>query len=603
MFRHGGSIADTKGLRHILSIGYEVECGVLAKFTRTEIDVEPGEIVLYNTDTARKDVDDFKRLEEDSDADVDDSILERQEEIMEDVIFDRAGKPDKNAVFNITSDIAMTPFIKMVDKLCYYESDLDPEASFADKKEEKNNFFVFRDESGKDYKIRFMLGYTDDAVDANQSCALHTSVEWVITYYKPQRSKNVVVDTFVNMISNLVRHLSDLESIRGTYIVKSKEGQEFVVEHPRERILFHKPGTNLYYLQTQKSSMPLTIDDACSVVQMTFSANAEHIINVLISLLSNTPQSIASFSEDNEAKLNKILLIQMCVNNLVDNYNANTAMHHILSDTKKNAAFSNIVKTHIFLILYKIVQYMYFKSNVANAKYLKDVLYFNSRHSNYDLYMNLKRQIKTHFGIDDERVIAIIKDIIFVPQILGQLELPREQLRRGVFSKTNVLDKTNRHYGDPGYSLVSYFDFFEQPIAGEIIYHDWLEYTKVDNLSNRMELKGNVILIECRNFQKMLALYVYDIADTELKKQMTRGACNILTKHIGSDVSSMSIANFKKIIELYNNKFAFIRTRTTKKRKSKSKDKGSKGKASTTRKTTDKAIATDKAMATNEAMP
>ena len=116
MFRRGGSIVDTKGLRHILSIGYEVECGVLVKFTRTEIDIEPGEMVLYNTDTARKDVDDFKRLEEDPDADVDDYILERQEEIMEDVVFDRAGNLDKNAVFNITSDISVTPFIKMVDK-------------------------------------------------------------------------------------------------------------------------------------------------------------------------------------------------------------------------------------------------------------------------------------------------------------------------------------------------------------------------------------------------------------------------------------------------------------------------------------------------------
>ena len=594
MFRRGGSIADTKGLRHILSIGYEVECGVLAKFTRTEIDVEPGEMVLYNTDTARKDIDDFKRLEGDPDADVDDYILERQEEMMEDVVFDRAGNPDKNTIFNITSDIAVTPFIKMVDKLCYYESDLDPESSSADKKEEKNNFFVFRDESGKDYKMRFMLGYDGD--DDDQSCALHTSVEWVFTYYKPQRSKNIVVDTFVNMISNLVRHLSDLESIRGNYIVKSKDGEEFVVENPRERILFHKPGTNLYYLQTQKSSMPLTINDACSVVQMTFSAHAENIIEVLISLLSNSPRSIASFSEDTEIKLNKILLIQMCVNNLVDNYNQNTATNHILSDTKKNAAFSNIVKTHIFLILYKIVQYMFFKSNVVKAKYLKDVLYFNSRHSNYELYMNMKRQIKTHFGIDDERVIAIIKEIIFVPQILGQLELPREQLRRGVFSKTNVLEKTNKNYGDPQYSLVSYFDFFERPVVSETIYHDWLEYTGVDNLSNKMALKDNVILIECRNFQKMLALYVYDIADIELKKQMTRGACNILTKHVGSDVSSMSIANFKKIIELYNSKFAFIRTRTTKKSKSRGKSRGKSRKAIAT----DKVTATDKAMLTDK---
>jgi len=61
-----------------------------------------------------------------------------------------------------------------------------------------------------------------------------------------------------------------------------------------------------------------------------------------------------------------------------------------------------------------------------------------------------------------------------------------------------------------------------------------------------MELKNNVVLVECRNFQKILALYVYNMADTTLRKQMTRGACNILTEHIGSDVSSMSIANFKK---------------------------------------------------------
>ena len=71
------------GLRHILSIGYEIECGVLAKLTQTDVG---GELVLYNSDSARKDIEELKRLEEDPDADVEDYILERQEEVMTDVI-------------------------------------------------------------------------------------------------------------------------------------------------------------------------------------------------------------------------------------------------------------------------------------------------------------------------------------------------------------------------------------------------------------------------------------------------------------------------------------------------------------------------------------
>ena len=115
---HGGDLSKMDGLRHILSIGYEIECGVLAKLTRTDVD---GEMFLYNSDSARKDIDELKRLEEDPDADVEDYILERQEEVMTDVILDKRGRPDKYAVFNITSDNAMTPFIRMLNKICYYD--------------------------------------------------------------------------------------------------------------------------------------------------------------------------------------------------------------------------------------------------------------------------------------------------------------------------------------------------------------------------------------------------------------------------------------------------------------------------------------------------
>ena len=557
----GGSITENVVFQKILSIGFEVECGVLAKLTKTDDDEETGDAVLYNADTARKDIQEFKKVEAGEDDDIDDYILERQEEVMEDNIVDKYGKRNANAVFNITSDNAVTPFIQMLNKICYYDAELDLPS---DKTEEKNHFFTFRDNSGKNYNIHFKM---KDETD----CGFHSSVEWVVTYYKIQRSKNVIVDTFVNMITNLVAHLSDLEEIRGNYIVKYKtpedEIEEFVVKNPKERILFHKPGTSLYYLQTQKSSMPMTINDACSVVQMTFSAHAENIVDVLVALLTDNAHVIPTFHSEIEEKLEHTMKLKNCVDELVDNYNKTSSIHHFLSNNKKNTGFVNIVKSYLFLIIFKIERYIFFKTRPKRAKYFKNLLYFNSRHSNYVLYTNLKREIKSHFGIDDDVVVSLIKTMICVPSIWERLGLP---VSAKVFAKDGALDKMDVYYGDPKHSVASYLDFFESPIddetniieeTGRIVDYDWLEYNGIDDVSNKMELKNNVVLVECRNFQKLLALYVYNMADMTLRKQMTRGACNILTEHVGSDVSSMSIANFKKIIEIYNQNRTSVGTR------------------------------------------
>ena len=56
----GGDLSKMDGLRHILSIGYEIECGVLAKLTQTDVG---GELDLYNSDSARKDIEDLKHLD------------------------------------------------------------------------------------------------------------------------------------------------------------------------------------------------------------------------------------------------------------------------------------------------------------------------------------------------------------------------------------------------------------------------------------------------------------------------------------------------------------------------------------------------------------
>ena len=600
----GGGLSNADGLRHILSIGYEVECGVLAKLTRTVLNTDSQEIVLFNSDTARKDIEDFQKAESGSDEQFEDYIFERQEEVMEDVILDKHGQPNKNAVFNITSDNAMTPFIRLLDKVCYYDEESENAT------DEKNSMYVFRDTRGTNYNIHFMM-------KSEQGCAFHSSVEWIMTYYKPKRSPNVIMDTFINMITNLVRHLDEFVPIEGNYIVKYKNAEdaveEFVVEKPNKRMLFHKPGSTLYYLQTQASESPMTIDDACSVVQMTFSAKAEHIVEVLVSLFDNNSSNIPTFSENIHERLDEVRRIERCVDELIRNYNVEALPKGAASNPLKKDVrlfinnhahtgsykvlgskhFTQSVKTYLFLILFKLAQYVKFKGVKSGAKYFKNILYINSRHSNYVLYNGLKRQLELQFGmLDEEIVISIIKDIVFVPEILmGGIVTGDGAVRTGAFSKTNVLDKTNKHYGDPTYSLMSYFDFFERPVdnetnvvegTGEIKEYDWLEYKKIDDYSNKMDLNDDVVLIEVRNFQKLLSLHVYDMADSTLKSmadstlksmddstlksQMESGSCNVLTKHMGADVGSLSIANFRKIIELYNGKSRSLTRRKSKTR-------------------------------------
>lgn len=535
-----GDITNISGLNHILSIGYEVECGVLMKLTET------GDSVLFNSDTFAQDVVEFKKFEENPE-EIDEDIVERLEEMVEDDIYDDNGEIDTNSSFYITNDIALSPFIRELTAICRYSSEEDDD----DYRSEKDNLYLFRDiENNRDYDIHFLFK------DANTDCATHSNVEWVFTYYKPQQSDNIIIHTFLNMIKNLLRHLSDLEPIVGNFIMKYKdesgEDAELIVAKPEKRFLYHKPNTNLYYLLTQMYDSPFTIDDACSVFQMTFSSKCEHIMEVMMSLLTDTLQSIPTFASYIDSKLDSLLTIKNCVDNLIDSYNNSDTEYKIDENVE-------VIKNYLCLILLKLKVYYEFKNAAKKPKYLKNLLYFNSRHSNYVLYTALKNHIEEMFNVDSSDAIDIIKKIVLQPEILNQLNSPDIKLRKGVFSLSNTLDKSNKNYGDPMYSLVSYFDFFEDPIDDdtnlddddEILKYDWLEYKKFDDFSAKMELKDDIVLVECRIFQKILSTYVFSIADAELKEQMTNGSCNILTKNFSPDVTSLSIANLKKIVELH----------------------------------------------------
>ena len=648
MNSYGGDISNINGLQYILSIGYEVECGILMKLTRSETgdssehgsksfkssisskhgsksleqgsislgqgnsikssesfhlgklfeggdsseinsspksseslksskseklskssksihsskSIKPNKIILFNSDTFTQDILEFKKFEENPE-DIDENIIARLEEMVEDKIYDDNNQIDTNSTFYITNDIAMSPFMRELSAVCYYSSKENGD----NHTDEKNNLYLFRDtEKNQDYEINFLFR------NATTDCATHSNVEWVFTYYSPQQGDNIIINTFLNMIKNLLRHLSDLQPITGNFIMKYKDDEgkdsELIIAKPEQRVLYHKPDTNLYYLLTQFYDSPFTIDDACSVFQMTFSSKAEHIMEVMVALLTDTLKSIPTFSTYINSKLAILLDVKSTVDELVDNYNKGDSQHKIHEGVE-------IIKNYLCLILLKIRIYYEFKNAAKQPKYLKNILFFNCRHSNYVLYSALKNHIEKMFNVDSSVAIDIIKRIVFQPDILKQMNSPQIKIRKGALSISNTLDKSNKNYGDPLYSLVSYFDFFEDPIDDdrniddddEILYYDWLEYKRFDDYSAKMELKDDIVLVECRIFQKILSSYVYSIADEELRQQMTNGACNILTNNFGPDVSSLSIANLKKILELQGSSNLGLGLKTRKIRK------------------------------------
>ena len=234
------------------------------------------------------------------------------------------------------------------------------------------------------------------------------------------------------------------------------------------------------------------------------------------------------------------------------------------------------IRNYLFLFLFKLQRYYNFyltdekvKNKSKTAKYLKDTLFFNSRHTNYEIYKSIKHLIKEYFKqynqdikLSNNEIVTIIQKLILQQDVLQEFLLnDANNVRKNAFLITNKLDKTHKSYGDPHYSLVSYFDFFENPVDNPTrrndkneLFHDWLQYDGVDNYSSTTDIKDNIVLTENRSFARMMGTYFYSIADKEMKKNMTYGICNELTKYFKPDRNGVSLVILKKFLKLYEEK-------------------------------------------------
>jgi hypothetical protein len=183
------------------------------------------------------------------------------------------------------------------------------------------------------------------------------------------------------------------------------------------------------------------------------------------------------------------------------------------------------------------------------------------------LYDALKKSIRRYFvfslGKDDNKLIAIIQKLCVQAEILEKYIVPDiKTLRKNVFHPSNRFDKKSSSYGNPAKSLISYFHFFEDPINDDtnvdindnIIYHDYLEYKRIDAYSAKMDLKNDLVLIEFRVFARLLASYIYSILEESKKEKMRTGICNHMTRNFQPDVRALSLEVLSDFDDYYHKK-------------------------------------------------
>lgn len=555
--KYGGRLHSSIAFSKILSIGYELETQFLTKLTLLDDDAH----IFLNTTSNSKDYEimkknDFEDLE---------NYENRLSELMElpsytsDSIQKNKLKENTNTVFLAANDVAVHPFTNYLNDIC-------EDAEIHLNKDKR--YTLKTDES--EYNITFESW-------SEQDCGTFSDVEWIMTYYKPYKNNNIIMNTFVNTIENLILHLDKLETTYGTLFIHfSENDREEAVPNPVNRKLFHLPDTNLYYLQThffnskvksfsQKHELVVDenigIDDICIVPQMTFSCKIQDVLDIYKELLTNE-----TLLEENKQfqheRLKLVEHIEECIHELFEKYNE-VADSKIMEE--KNPVLVKSMKNCTFLILFKL--YLYYNSYLTKSstqkrreRYLKDMLFFNSRHTNYDLYTSIKSFLSNYFpDMQNNQIIDITKKLIINKTILEKYMVDKQSnVRKNAFSLNNTLPHEHKFYGDPHYSLSSYFDFFENPKTEnddtEVeIFRDWLQFSNIDIYSSMSAIKDSIVLTEFRTFAKSIVQHIYDNADESMKEDMTKGICNKALMKLDHNIVGLSIRVLRKFVDTYNN--------------------------------------------------
>lgn len=618
MFLLGGTLLADKTFKKILSIGYEFETHDLAKLSLhqnkrflinstlnprvlesklqtksiKEVDDNYFSVKIPIGTTASKPKEESAKEEPDQeitdedkefmDAFMEEYENEKEQEMLEKLekyendsyleYFREYRKTDnkKSVRFEITNDMGNVDFNYMIEDEC--KSLTIP----------KNDMYMFLTRYGKEFEIKFSEELTKD-------CESFSGVEFIVTYYNPKKENpHIILDTFTDACSRIIDHFGNLKKTRGTLMLHDNTKKLYtplgVIENSRG--LYHKTGTNVFYMDTYDSYNTVKLkklEDVDFIPQMTFRCKAEDTIEIFKELIKGTDQFKVGHSilEAQLEDYNVLILVESTVDELFKKYNETNEKK---IDTSTTAAKN--LRAYIFLIFYKLYNYIHNhekitnkliekeeteekedskKPNIDNDSYLKDYLSFASRHRNHDLYLRIKEILNKQFGITE---ITEVTALLYQPEVIKPMFVPaqefedefeeefeeedgegedlteeeKEEIQIKIAEKTALylekqekkaekkrekevklmdaatrdLEKTDKNYGNPVISFLSYFKYFEQPTNKKI--NDWLVASKLDSYSTTFDLKNDEVLTENRFFRYEISLLLRNTVSEKFSK-------------------------------------------------------------------------------------
>lgn len=509
------ALANKPAFAKILSIGFECETHDLAK-----LNMSPDGKKLYNTEYLinKTYLERMKALNSRAYEIKDNPRAKPFVEVFNEPLYDAEHQIDENVTFQITNDIGETPFMDMLYNF-YCGKD----------KVSKNKRYVFKPSHGKK---ELEIHFTNKLKHMN--CGAFSGVEFIGTYFKPPTGKNVILSMFKEFCKRMIDHFSDLKEIEGDLLYVGDKTRE-KIGYLDKRVLYHKPDTNLYYLQTFDDEDPdvnqhFKIDDALFSPQTTFAVHAENLYEVLKSLSDVHIKTSLSHLEDiQEDMQNTLLVVQRshnCALQLLNHYNKT----HLSKKIGANSVHGKQIVNALMMIFYKMIVFneTYFPvRNVSSDSYFKDYLTFASRHTNADYYAYIKNVIHEKFKqqLSAEEVTKLLFGMLDQPSIVKNY-MYQHQPKVFTFRPESSQDVD---YGNLRKSYMSYFDFLESPTrrnnvneSGELLFKDYLDYKGFDTQSTRFPLKDNVILIEFRGFVHELRL-LFNKMNVQLNAEVYAG--------------------------------------------------------------------------------
>jgi len=566
----GGNLSATATFKKIISLGYEFETSELSKLS-----LHQNKKTLVNSDIAprvlpeREERESIKRIDNNyisvripigvDVAKIDEEYAKGQtpegldEEELEDYeqnrLLEKWAKKENESYldyfyeyrkddnpmavqFQVTNDLGETEFGTMLNSFC---DGID---------KPKNDLYFFKTKKGKMMDIKFT-----EEIAKTEVCDTFSGVEFVITYYHPKKDNpNVIVDTFLDAVSRIIDHFGNLKPIEGSLLIDDGKKEPTTVGYLEgNRILYHKANTNLYYMQTYDSFGTVnedgdlklqSISDATFVPQLTFKSKAADTVDIIMELAR--PSSSYTFGKSSiSAQKNlfkTIEIIDKITEDLFKKYNEVSG-----NNINVSTGSGKIMKTYVFLILYKM--FMFFQGHIkimSEKIYLKDQLSFNSRHGNYGMYERIKEIFEDEYELDGTVGAQTLFESteLLAPFFLDQLkDGPKndnykddydldKKYKYGDDFYTKDLPESDENYGNPLYSVKSYFKYFE---SNE---EDWLKDAKHDRYSTSFSLTGDEVLIEFRWFRYAISLYLRNTIDSKINSDFlkVKDMVNIVNK-------------------------------------------------------------------------